>query len=650
MKRTFIKSALFIASIFALTNCVKEESFVPVQEEVEAGVPFQVVADITADTKTYNDGMKTMWANGDRIKVSFTMVNGEVMEITNPLVTTGDGNFTGEVDWTNVVGGLNAFLKVSDFTVSYPFAVGESNIVPKSTVQNGYNSTAHLAGPNCPLTGTVSLKDFDYSIFNLSEVSLPKVMLNHVASVAEVIVTNNSDEPLVINSVSVGESTGNLTTDVATVVREVKGATVVENATELAVGETAKVYVIVEPFTVSPSEEGTKLVFWVNDTPKEVVVERDITFTAGKMKKVNFSYEGDYPELYVAADWEVNMTAERIVPTFKALLDFEATKQWATDLINQGDIKEKLTDVAAYLTLLDFDGAYEALNGIPGFEHQSETLVGHGRHIVRVDYDFTGLVEKYLGKINAIKDYDSLKDFIDSFDAIYEGTGLKSQLVGSVTGTVDGLMSVGDLIADYIKEKLGYSIPLPGLKPLAEKYLGEFFDMSFVDLFEKATDNQIARWILNKAFESNAVLEPIKTLATNLVTEAFNEFEKYIDLSKVEGLEEIQQAAIAANLPYAYEGAVIAARNDVMVQFDLLNQQVMNDLNKTPWVIFRMILDSDTTKEVFAKLEIVDVLDALVEFADAVESYVKYKYDADAIVPVEENCGYDVFTPSQLLN
>ena len=62
----------------------------------------------------------------------------------------------------------------------------------------------------------------------------------------------------------------------------VKATTVVENAGALAAGETAMVYIVVEPGTYS------NLSFTVNDSFVKTINAAEATFTAGKIKKVNF--------------------------------------------------------------------------------------------------------------------------------------------------------------------------------------------------------------------------------------------------------------------------------------------------------------------------------------------------------------------------
>lgn len=66
MKRQILTLGAICAAAFTLTNCNKEiaEPKAPVTE----GIPFEIVA-ATADTKTKNDGLNTVWTTGDALNV-----------------------------------------------------------------------------------------------------------------------------------------------------------------------------------------------------------------------------------------------------------------------------------------------------------------------------------------------------------------------------------------------------------------------------------------------------------------------------------------------------------------------------------------------------------------------------------------------------
>jgi hypothetical protein len=102
---------------------------------------------------------------------------------------------------------------------------------------------------------------------------LPEVCLEHITSVIEVAVKNNTAAAVNVNEVD-------FLVDGA-----VKATTVVEDAGALKVGDTAKVYIVVEPGTYS------NMSFKVNDSFVKKINAAEAVFTAGKIKKVNFVIE-----------------------------------------------------------------------------------------------------------------------------------------------------------------------------------------------------------------------------------------------------------------------------------------------------------------------------------------------------------------------
>ena len=283
MKRIFT-FGLLVAAAFALTNCAQKESYAPVQEETKKYVDCEVVVKLPAETKTYNEGLSTKWSDDDQLclvvtyytNVSDVWYRPDYQWVTdpcdNPFVHQGKGKFLGKFEQEIVNGALSDLLGGS-FKAVYPYTKDGSYTIPASTVQTGYNSTAHLAGANCPLVGEVTLSlDQSYGDMWSDErpYTLPEITLEHATSVIEVAVVNSTSAAINVNEVDflVGE--------------EVKATTVVENAGALAAGETALVYIVVEPGTYSD------LSFTVNDTFVKNINAAEATFTAGVIKKVNF--------------------------------------------------------------------------------------------------------------------------------------------------------------------------------------------------------------------------------------------------------------------------------------------------------------------------------------------------------------------------
>lgn len=265
MKRNFIAFGLLVAAAFALTNCAQKESYAPVQEEAQNTIPFELVVNLPAETKTVNDGMHTKWQAGDVIKVKFISKISDRLSSTYEFTTVnGDGVFTASL--TSALGDIFATLKMADIKAYYPY---DSNGVPASTNQEGYNSMSHLDEANCPLYGELTAAEVNSTGGN-GVCTTDPITLQHTTSVIEVAVKNTTASAVNVNEVD-------FLVDGA-----VKATTVVENAGALAAGETAMVYIVVEPGTYS------NLSFTVNDSFVKTINAAEATFTAGKIKKVNF--------------------------------------------------------------------------------------------------------------------------------------------------------------------------------------------------------------------------------------------------------------------------------------------------------------------------------------------------------------------------
>ena len=300
---------LMLAATFTLTNCVKE-----VNQPVDvpsAGIPFEIVASASEDTKTENDGMKTKWIADDAINLFHAVAGSEEYVSDNSFTITEEnlaqGRFKGEL------GGALDGSKSYDWYAFYPYSsyiTTPANTSGYSYVghsggleQNGYNNMDALCDNVCPLYGIAE---------NVPASELPSVKMNHLTSVVRIRVTNASGSPMTVDNASftapediVGQYYIDFSTDQPVfTAKSVKNTATVEvtNATELANGGVADLYLAVKPFT---AEAGEEIVITVNGYSKTIKMTKDVTFTAGKIKTVNFSFTAktatfDFtqPELY----------------------------------------------------------------------------------------------------------------------------------------------------------------------------------------------------------------------------------------------------------------------------------------------------------------------------------------------------------------
>ena len=288
---------LMLAAAFTLTNCAKEITN-PDQQPETAGYPFEISASVV-DTKTVNDGIKTKWVAGDQVNLfhavcdmteykndgAFTISNADASKFGGSICEALDP--TEEYDWYAFYPYTSTLETPKNTTVAINIGTG--------LVQDGYNSMAHLAGEAMPLYGkAVAVPGAD----------MPSIQMNQLASVIAVNVTNNTAAPIEVNEVEFFADgnylTGTYYVDFSGASVEYKPAqaqvtatVTVNNATSLAVGATATVYIPIAPFS---AWGGDSLRLTVNgEVTKELYIENDVHFTAGKIKNLIFSYVVEDP-------------------------------------------------------------------------------------------------------------------------------------------------------------------------------------------------------------------------------------------------------------------------------------------------------------------------------------------------------------------
>lgn len=296
MKKRILSLGLMCAAALALTNCDKQSTEPQLPTE---GTPFEIIAS-TVDTKTTNDGLKTVWAANDALNVfraeagdsdygsnyKFTFT-GSDNKFTSELTPASEGSY----DWY-------ALYPYSD-KVGTPAAtesgwiyVGQS----KGATQKENNNTEHLCGTLCPLYGVIK---------NVSADATVAIKMHHLTSVVKIGVTNTNDTPLKVNTIvftatedivgtfyvnfvdpsnitftSSSTSTTNYTFPSATLN--------VTNGEEIAKNETAYFYIPIKPITAA---SGSTLKISVNGYEKSLTMPRDIIFKAGEIKEVAFNYD-----------------------------------------------------------------------------------------------------------------------------------------------------------------------------------------------------------------------------------------------------------------------------------------------------------------------------------------------------------------------
>lgn len=355
MKKLSLFLGMALAASLSLTNCT-EKIEGPIAPATPAGIPFEISADIS--TKTTNDGLATKWATGDAINL-FHAETGTAEYVSDndfTLDANRDGVFTGNLSG----GGLNA-SRSYDWYAIYPynqtletpannattakyFYVGGRSDTP--AVQNGNNSTSHLVERYAPLWGKAA---------NVPSNEKPSMIMQHLASVVKVKVTNTTEKPLTVNSVAFTSTepiVGQFYIDVTgTAVEYTTGTSLynsstasltVNGATPLANGESAVYYIPIKPHTVA---KDATLKISVNGYEKPLTLPKDVTFPAGSIKTLAFDYNKVVVD-YVTLPWAIDGTGGKSIWTS------------TVGLSQNGLGGDYASNNAPYLTKFDTNGDY----------------------------------------------------------------------------------------------------------------------------------------------------------------------------------------------------------------------------------------------------------------------------------------------------
>ena len=337
MKKLSLFLGMALAASLSLTNCT-EKIEGPIAPATPAGIPFEISADIS--TKTTNDGLATQWATGDAINL-FHAVTGTTDYVSDndfTLDATRDGVFKG-----SLTGTLDA-SKSYDWYAIYPYNqaletpannattakwcyVGGRSDTP--AVQNGNNSTSHLVERYAPLWGKVA---------NVPSNEKPLMIMQHLASVVKVKVTNTTEKPLTVNSVAFTSTepiVGQFYIDVTgTAVEYTTGdglynsstaSLTVNGATPLANGESAVYYIPIKPHTVA---KDATLKISVNGYEKPLKLPKDVTFTAGSIKTLVFDYNKVVVD-YVTIPWTEDFSGDLSLYTRNRCTLYTSGKMYA---------------------------------------------------------------------------------------------------------------------------------------------------------------------------------------------------------------------------------------------------------------------------------------------------------------------------------
>lgn len=322
MRKQILTLGAICAAAFTLTNCNKE--IVEPQAPVTGGTDFEIIAN-TADTKTANNGLNTVWVAGDALAVFHAEAGSTTYGSNDEFTYSGaDNKFTGKL-----ATGLDA-SKSYDWYAMFPYSsyiktptnsdkggyvyIGDRS--DQSQIQTGNDSKAHLMYSasnqtglrNCPLYAVAK---------GVAASATPTFTMKQLASIVEVNVTNTNTAPLTVSTVSftapagtniVGTFYVNFTDngDAVYTDGQYPGNTAnltVKSGTAIAKDGVAKFYLAIKPFAANTGDE---LKISVNGYEKTHKLTKNVEFKAGKIEAVNFKYNNSTVTAapYYKADFE----------------------------------------------------------------------------------------------------------------------------------------------------------------------------------------------------------------------------------------------------------------------------------------------------------------------------------------------------------
>ena len=192
MKQIFKYGLSLCAMLLLAAACHKEE---PVDPSQGGGNPEEgnFVILLEPASKTINNGLSTLWADGDKVNVF------HAEEGSDNYVSDGAFSFSGNNVFKGTLAQELENGKSYDWYVSYPYDANMTSpkqmkiSIPAVQSQSVDGSTAHLCGSLCPLAGKEKA---------VPSSTGPVVRMDHLVTVMKIKVTNYETDPCLLETVS----------------------------------------------------------------------------------------------------------------------------------------------------------------------------------------------------------------------------------------------------------------------------------------------------------------------------------------------------------------------------------------------------------------------------------------------------------------
>lgn len=636
MKKYFL---LALLAIGLMTSCQKENYL---ENAVNAEPGFTVTAAIEEMPQTRTQlspsgsVYKTFWSENDAISVFY---NGSHWRY---LLSSGHNTPVAEFSWVpndnNVTGGIDSEIASTVFVGVYPFSssVSVSNKGDDIVIHTVIPSSQTFAEGSFGLNASpmVAVNDNNTPVFSFKNVgSVMQMPLKGNAVIVSAVLESKSHK-IAGNAVVTAVAANNY----VPVVDVENGV----SSVSLSCGEGIQLdsenptnfHFVLAPGTYEANDLVVKFYdsegnYFATEITAANTFKRSIVHPfSARTYVVNGTEEVD---LWVKAEADASMDADRIMPAITSIND---AYNWVVELKNQPNTLSLLEEAVANIALKNFKGAYEVLNGIPGFKKEVVTFEATGVHVEKIDYTGVSYLKSFIGDINNINDIESLVDFIKEFDKVYTASGLKDKLDNAVG-------SVSDLVKHYIPEFL---------KPLINPLLGKVKDYSMVDMLISATEDPTSNSskILNYLFSQDAFLNFVKSSLTTIVEGIEVASRELIDGSN----QTVKEAAIALAKTNAILNARTNAVDQLWTKFDNLNAANLATLDASAWGLFKKLVNNVKVEAYFYEHEMGDVHQAFKELIALVEEMITYDkgkvvYAIEEIADYKENVDWWIISMNE---
>lgn len=293
MKSSILYAAGALA-VMALTQCASVQE---VESPHRAKGTFEVYAS-PVDTRTANDGLHTLWVDGDRFNLfhaaagSSAYVSDGAFAIDDPDTGHARGTVTGlsegTYDWLLVY----PYAQEAVTPAAVPVVIGSA--AGGKQVQSGRDSRAHLAGDAFPVAGKAA---------GVPRADVPVLTAAPLLSVVAVNVTNPGQGSVKVETVRFKAPeaiVGSFKADVTGAAPVFQAVDASEEAVlevsgdnRIDAGESAVFFLGIKPFQAAA---GSTLTLTVNDETRTVTLPKATSFSAGKIKTLNITLPESAPD------------------------------------------------------------------------------------------------------------------------------------------------------------------------------------------------------------------------------------------------------------------------------------------------------------------------------------------------------------------